>query len=252
MAEQKKTSGYRGKKSSRGKPSGGGSGGRRGGGRGGYGNKRRDRRPKRRSPPEWIPKTSLGQAVKSGLITDINQIFEGNFRIQEYQIVDLLIGNVTETVADICMTQRQTDAGQMSTFKAVVAVGNQSGFVGIATSKNKEVGPAIRKGIQIAKVQMFPVKRGCGSWECNCGGDHSIPYVVEGKCSSVNVKLKPAAKGTGLVASDAAKIPLKLAGIKDCYVYIKGNSKNSENTVKAIVDALKNAYKIMAPSDWSR
>ena len=64
--------------------------------------------------------------------------------------------------------------------------------------------------------------------------------------------MKPAAKGTGLVASDAAKIPLSLAGIKDCYVYIKGNSKNSENTVKAIVDALKNAYKIMSPSDWSR
>jgi ribosomal protein S5 len=69
---------------------------------------------------------------------------------------------------------------------------------------------------------------------------------------SVKVRLSPAPKGTGLVSSDAAKIPLRLAGIKDCYVYIKGNSKNGENTAKAVINALKNAYKIMAPVEWGR
>ena len=101
-------------------------------------------------------------------------------------------------------------------------------------------------------MSIIPVKRGCGSWECMCGGNHSIPYTIKGKTGSVKVTVKPAAKGTGLVASDAARIPLRLAGIKDCYVYIKGNSKNAENTSKAVIDALKNAYKIMSPADWSR
>lgn len=222
--------------------------------------KRRRRGRKRRTPrryakpkpPEWIPRTNLGEAVKNGLVTSIEEIFQNNYKVRETEIFDMLIPNLREEVVDIKMCQKMTDSGQQSRFKATVVVGNQDGYVGLKSIKNKEVGPAIRKSINRAKLEIIPVKRGCGSWECNCGGNHSIPYVIQGKCGSVKVLIKPAAKGTGIVASDAVKIPLRLAGIKDCYVYIKGNSRNAENAAKAVVDALMNAYKIMNPADWSK
>jgi len=210
---------------------------------------RRDRRERRPQPPEWVPRTKLGEAVKNGLITSVEEIFQNNYKVRETEII---LPNLKEEVVDIKMTQLMTDSGQHSRFKATVIVGNRDSYVGIASVKNKEVGPAIRKSINRAKLEIIPVKRGCGSWECNCGGNHSLPYIVNGKCGSVKVRISPAAKGTGLVASDAAKIALKLAGIKDCYVYIKGNSKNAENTAKAVINALKNAYKIMNPADWSK
>ena len=227
------------------RPGGGGDQRRRGG------RDRQKRRP-RPQPPEWIPRTDLGGAVKNGLITTMEEIFQNNYKVRETEIFDLLIPNLKEEVVNISMTQKMTDSGQQSKFKATVVIGNHDGYVGISSVKNKEVGPAIRKSINRAKLQIIPVKRGCGSWECNCGGNHSIPYVIKGKCGSVKVTIKPAAKGTGIVTSDAAKIPLRLAGIKDCYVYIKGNSKNAENAAKAVIDALQNAYKIMNPVDWSR
>ncbi|MHA1730164.1 MAG: 30S ribosomal protein S5 [Promethearchaeota archaeon] len=214
---------------------------------------RRKKRPfQKRKPKEWIPRTDLGQAVKSGLITSIEEIFQNNYKVRETEIFDALISNLKEEVVTINMVQKMTDSGQQSRFKATVVIGNHDGYVGMSSITNKEVGPAIRKSIERAKLAIIPVKRGCGSWECNCGGNHSIPYVIYGKCGSVKVRIKPAAKGTGIVASGAAKIPLNLGGIKDCYVYIKGNSRNPENTSKAVISALKNAYKIMNPADWSK
>jgi len=221
----------------------------KGRGKGRYREKKSRRKPMSR---EWMPRTKLGEAVKNGMITSIEEIFQNNYKVREYEIFDTLIPGLKEEVCDINMVQKQSDSGQMSKFKAIVCVGNEDGYIGIGSMKNKEVGPAIRKSINKAKLDIIPVKRGCGSWECNCGGNHSVPYAVEGKSGSVKIRIKPAAKGTGLVASEAARIPLRLAGIKDCYVYIKGNSKNAENTAKAVVDALKNAYKIMNPADWYR
>jgi len=211
----------------------------------------KERKIRRKTPmQEWIPKTSLGMAVKNGDIM-LEDIWLNNYRVLEKEIFDILIPNIKETVVDISMVQKQTDSGEHSRFKSIVCVGNEEGYVGIASNKSHEVGPGIRKAISAAKLNIIPVKRGCGSWECNCGGNHSIPFTTIGKCGSVEVKLKPAPKGTGLVASDAAKIPLSLAGIKDCYVFIKGNSKNAENTAKAVINALKNAYKINSPKDWA-
>jgi small subunit ribosomal protein S5 len=65
------------------------------------------------------------------------------------------------------MVQKQSDSGQQGRFKSIVCVGNEDGYLGIAASKTKEVGPGIRKAIASAKMNYYPVKRGCGSWECN-------------------------------------------------------------------------------------
>lgn len=210
---------------------------------------RRGGEERRNKPSElevWRPLTRLGEMVKSGKITSIEEIYKNNYVIKEKEIIDYLVPNLKEEVIDIKMVQKQTDAGEASRFKCTVVVGNSDGYIGIGTTKNKEVGPGIRKSIARAKLSMIPVRRGCGSWECNCGGNHSVPFTVSGKMGSVNVTLKPAPKGTGLACSDTAKLVLKLAGITDIWTVTSGNTAARSNMAKAVFDALKNMYKMMA------
>lgn len=222
----------------------GGKGGRRGG-------PKRSERQERNPLDDWKPLTRLGQMVKSGQITTAEEIYKNNYVIKEKEIVDFLIPSLKEEVVDIKMVQKQTDAGENSRFKCTVVVGNSDGYIGLGSSKNKEIGPGIRRGITRAKLKMIPVKRGCGSWECNCGGSHSVPFQVTGKMGSVRVTLKPAPRGTGLACSDTAKLVLKLAGITDIWTVTKGDTRSRSNMAKAVFNALENMYKIMTKKDWN-
>ncbi len=214
------------------------------------------RRSDRSSFPEveWEPKTRLGQLVKDGAITSIEEIYNRVLQIREPEIVEKLVSNLEEEVIDIKLVQRQTDAGEVSKFKATVVVGNRAGYIGIGEAKMKEIGPAIRAAISRAKLNLTPVKLGCGSWECEGGEshNHSIPYQVEGKGGSVNITLKPAPRGVGLVAAKNSKTVLALAGIKDVWSITKGHTKTSTNLAKATFDALKRTFKVMTPQDWTK
>lgn len=140
------------------------------------------------------------------------------------------------------MVQQMTASGQRSRFKSIVIVGSD-GFIGVSAAKSREVGPAIRKAIDKAKLSVVPVLRGCGSKECGCGGSHSIPFKIEGKCGSVRIRLIPAPAGVGLACADKVKQVLRLAGIEDIWSKTFGDTRTSENLVKATFDALKNAHK---------
>jgi small subunit ribosomal protein S5 len=190
---------------------------------------------------EWFPKTKLGELVKQGLIT-LDKIFQNNLVVKEKEIIDILLPQLREDVITIKMIQKMTASGQRSRFKAVVIVG-ADGFLGVGASKSKEVGPAIRKAIDRAKLSVIPIMRGCGSGECGCGGTHSIPFRVEGKCGSVRIRLIPAPAGVGLACADKVKQVLKLCGIEDIWSKTFGDTRTSENLVKATFDALKNAHK---------
>ncbi|MHA1916785.1 MAG: 30S ribosomal protein S5 [Candidatus Ranarchaeia archaeon] len=201
-----------------------------------------------------MPRTRLGKMVKEDKITSIDEIFAQVLNIREPQIVDRLVSNLEEEVIDINLVQRQTDAGEVSKFKATVVVGNRSGYIGLGEAKMKEIGPAIRAAINRAKLNLSPVKRGCGSWECE-GGDshtHSIPYEVDGKSGSVKISLKPAPRGVGLVAAKKARIVLALSGIKDVWSLTKGHTKTSANLAKATFDALISTYNVMTQKDWTK
>ncbi len=197
---------------------------------------------KPRNPTEgWVPKTRLGELVKEGLIT-LEKIFANNLIVKEKQIIDILLPQLNESVVSISMVQQMTASGQRSRFKAVVLVGTD-GFIGVGSAKSREVGPAIRKAIDRAKLSVIPVLRGCGSKECGCGHTHSVPFKVDGKCGSVKIRLIPAPQGVGLACADKVKQVLKLAGIEDIWSKTFGDTRTSENLVKATVTALKNAHK---------
>ena len=202
---------------------------------------------------KWIPKTKLGELVKDNYITSIDEIFANLHTIKEPEIVDILLPNLQEEVLDINLVQKQTDAGEKSQFKTTVVVGQGNGYIGIGEAKNVEIGPAIRSAIIQAKLNITPVRRGCGSWECGCSETHSVPFRVSGKAGSVRIELYPAPKGTGLVVAKTPAIVLRLAGIDDVWSKSKGHTKATVNFAKATFNALKDTYKIMSPEwDWER
>ena len=187
---------------------------------------------------EWVPQTRLGKLVKEGQVTTMNEALESGLPIREAQIVDALIPEVRDEVLDINMVQRMTDSGRRVKFRATVIVGNGDGFIGLGEGKDVQVGIAIRKAIDTAKMNMVALKRGCGSWECGCGSGHTVPFAVEGKAGSVTVELKPAPRGLGLSSGGTAKKVLEIAGIKDVWAKANGETRTTLNFAKATYNAL--------------
>lgn len=187
----------------------------------------------------WVPKTRLGKLVEKGEIKSMADALSSRLPLREPEIVDILLPDLEDEVLDVNMVQRMTDSGRRVRFAITTVVGNSNGYVGLGKAKGKEVGPTIRKAIDNAKLNIIEVKRGCGSWECGCGGPHSLPFEVSGKMGSVRVTFKPAPRGITLAVGDVAKPVLRLAGIKDAWAFTKGHTKTTSNYAQAAFEALK-------------
>ena len=88
---------------------------------------------------------------------------------------------------------------------------------------------------------LIKVPMGCGSWKCNCGEPHSIPFEVHGKSGSVKIKLMPAPKGVGLAVEDELKKIFRAAGYKDIWSKSSGQTRKKTNFVNACGQALLRA-----------
>lgn len=190
-------------------------------------------------PGDWVPKTRLGRMVKSGEITTMGEALRTGYLLREPEIVDILLPELDDEVLDVNMVQRMTDSGRRVRFAITTVVGNGDGYVGLGKATGKEVGPAIRKAIDNAKLNIIEIKRGCGSWECGCGTPHSLPFQVKGKSGSAEVTFKPAPRGISLAVGDVAKHILRLAGINDSWGFTDGKTRTTVNYAKAAFDALK-------------
>lgn len=202
------------------------------------------------STEQWVPRTHLGKLIQEGRINSIEEVFTEGLPIREPQIVDALIPDLQEEVININLVQKQTDAGEKSRFKAIVAVGNRDGYIGLGGGKASQVRTAIEKAAVNARLHIVPVRRGCGSWECGCGQAHSVPFQVEGKCGGVRLDIVPGPRGLGLVAGEVAKVILGLAGIKDCWTRSFGSTRTIPSFAYAVFDALKKSYSLIIPADW--
>ena len=203
----------------------------------------RPRRPRReRVEPEWIPKTILGKKVASGEITAMDEIYKKGFRIQEAGIIKKLLPDLKTEVIDVGLIQKMTPNGQSTRFKALVAAGNENGWLGIGLGKSKQMRIAIEKANNAAFLNVSPVKLGCGSWECRCDQKHSVPYKVRGKGGSVTIELLPGPRGLGLVAGGKIRNLLRLAGIKDAWTFTKGSTATMNSTSKALLECLRQTF----------
>jgi small subunit ribosomal protein S5 len=198
----------------------------------------------------WIPRTKLGKMVLEGKISSIEELFMEGLKIRESEIVNVLLPDLQEEVINIGLVQKQTDAGEKSQFRAIVVVGNRDGYVGLGSGKARQVRSAIEKAAVDARLNITPVRRGCGCWECGCGKHHSMPFQVSGECGGVEIVLIPGPRGLGIVASEAAKVILGLAGVKDCWTKSFGSTRTVPSFAFAVFDALKKTYLLVTPGDW--
>jgi len=200
----------------------------------------------------WVPRTKLGKMIQEGQISSLEEVFTEGLKIREPEIVDVLLPDLQEEVININLVQKQTDAGEKSRFKAVVAVGNRDGYIGLGSGKAKQVRTAIEKASMNARLNVTLVRRGCGSWECRCGKPHSLPFQIRGKCGGVEIVLVPGPRGLGLVASEVAKIVLELAGVKDCWTRSYGSTRTIPSFACAVFDALQKTYRLVTTAEWVR
>lgn len=214
---------------------------------------------------EWKPKTEIGKKVKSGQITNIDDILNSDARILEPEIVEILLPNMDSDLLLIGQskgkfgggqrrvfrqTQKKTKEGNKPSFATCAVVGDRNGHVGVGNGKSRETVPAREKAVRRAKLNIIKIRRGCGSWQCNCKEPHSIPFAVEGKCGSVKIKLMPAPKGTGLrAASEVAKI-LNLAGVEDVWSTTSGKTTSRTNLTEAVMEALKHLMTMKVQSKY--
>lgn len=185
----------------------------------------------------WVPKTEIGKLVKSGEISQIEQIFDLGRPILEPEIADALIHDMEVETLQLSATQRVTDSGKRSQFRVVVVLGDRNGHVGLGVGKSVEIKPALECAVIDAKKNIISVKTACGSWECRCNQGHSILRKTIGKEGSSEVVLKPAPRGLGLAANDVIKKVLHAAGVKDVWSFSKGG-KNVYNVAMATINAL--------------
>ena len=223
------------------------------GGRG-FGKGRGGRRgPRGPEEEEWVPLTNLGRLVKLGEIKKLEQIFYHSIPIKEFQIIDYLMKANNKTLQEECMkiksVQKQTKAGQRTRFKAVVAVGDRDGHVGVGSKLAKEVQVAMKGAVIAAKLNIIPVRR--GYWGGKIGKPHTISTKITGKCGSVRVRLVPAPRGTGIVGAYPTKKLLGFCGVEDIFSQSTGSTDTCENFVRAIYDALYKSYKYLTPELWN-
>jgi len=210
------------------------------------------RRDRDEAIKEWVPRTTLGKLVLNGDLTTLGEGLATGLPLREPEIVDILLPELEDEVLDVNMVQRMTDSGRRVNFAITCVVGNRDGFVGLGRFRGKEVGPAIRRAIDDAKLNILSVNRGCGSWECGCYTPHSLPVRVVGSSGSVRVILKPAPRGVGLAVGDVAKSVLRLAGIRDSWGFTQGHTKTTVNYALATFDAVRQTALMKATPDQTQ
>jgi len=132
------------------------------------------------------------------------------------------------TTVAINRTATTVKGGRRMSFSALVVVGDHNGKVGVGYGKGRGVPAAIEKAQKAAKRNIFTVTQREGT----------LPHAVLGRFNASQIKLIPAAPGTGVIAGGTARAVLEMAGIKDVLTKVYG-STNVNNLTKAVVDGLK-------------
>lgn len=143
-----------------------------------------------------------------------------------------------EKVVQVSRVSKKTKGGNNISFTSLVVVGDKNGRVGVALGKAPDVLSSIKKGVRKAKKSLIrvPIKNG------------SIPFATEAKHKAARVYLKPAPKGSGIIAGGAVRAVVEAAGITDIVGKILG-SNNQMNNVYATHQALEEIRRIVKVKD---
>ena len=143
-------------------------------------------------------------------------------------IIDASQLELNDKVVAIKRVSKTVKGGRTMRFSALVVVGDGNGHVGYGIGKAAEVPEAVRKAIEDAKKNMIEVSI----------NEVTIPHEVLGVYGAGTVLLKPAPKGTGIIAGKTVRVVMELAGIKNVRSKCL-RSNNPVNVVKATFEGLK-------------
>ncbi len=134
--------------------------------------------------------------------------------------------NFVDAVVNVRRVTKVTKGGKQFSFAALVVSGDKQGNVGIALGKSREVSSAIAKATNRARKHMIAIPmRGT-----------TIPYPIKGRHGAAQVMIRPAYKGTGVIAGGPMRAIFEAVGIKD--ILAKSlRSSNPQNVVKATLNA---------------
>lgn len=139
-----------------------------------------------------------------------------------------------EKVISVARVSKKTKGGNKMGFSVLIVVGDRKGRVGLGLGKAKDVVGAIRKGVRRAKKKMITVPM----------NGTTIPFRVDSKTGAGKVMLKPAPKGSGVIAGGPVRAVVEAAGIRDISSKIMGSS-NQSSSVYATFEALNKIRQIV-------
>jgi len=145
-----------------------------------------------------------------------------------------------EQVLQIRRVSKKTQGGSQVSFSALVVTGDKKGKVGLGLAKAPNVADAIKKSIRLGNRDLVtvPIKEG------------TIPYETKSKFGAAEVLLRPAPKGTGIIAGSAVRAVVEAAGITDIVCKSLGSNNKTTNaraTFKALkhIELLDKKYKLL-------
>lgn len=136
-----------------------------------------------------------------------------------------------ERVVRVDRTRKTVKGGRISSARVVCTVGDGRGHVGVGVGKARDVPAAIEKGMKNARANMIQVPL----------DGYTIPHTVQAKVGGAVILLKPASRGTGIIAGGAVRQIVEVSGIRDILTKSLG-SGNVFNRAMACFEALKALY----------
>lgn len=126
-------------------------------------------------------------------------------------------------------TAKVVRGGRIFRFSATVVVGDGKGQVGIGIAHGMEVSVAYQKAQKQARQDLMTVE---------LTENKSVQHTVTSKYGATKVLVRPAPKGTGIIAGGAMRQVFKVAGIENVLGKILGSS-TAQNVAYATIQALR-------------
>lgn len=134
-----------------------------------------------------------------------------------------------QQIVELARVTRVTKGGKQLSFRALVLIGDRRGRVGYGVDKGKDVQMAVQKAVNQARKNLMTVPL----------RHETVPHTVMAKYKAAKVLIRPAPRGSGIIAGGAIRGVLEMAGIPNASAKMLGKSNNKMNNIKAVFDALQ-------------